>query len=151
MTRRQRDSGGPPRLVCRCVGVPSARIVDAARTEGCLDLAGIQEATGACTACGTCREEILEILADLRGEEVPARTRAQNELVCQRETERRIEGCLSSGVAPKLPPGGTAELVRVRGLEVVIRVEGPEQDLVRRMVAERLRKLVCDDLKVRFR
>ncbi|MEE2702504.1 MAG: (2Fe-2S)-binding protein [Myxococcota bacterium] len=152
MAPSERAPGGPPRLVCRCIGVSSLRIVEACSALGGVadrDLATVQRETGAGSACETCHPEVLEILADLNDTPFAAGLRTENEYRCQNETERRIEAALKSRILPTLPPGSAAELVRVRGLEVWIAFEGPEGE--RPVLSERLRKLVCRDLDVRFR
>ena len=152
MAANERAPGGPPRLVCRCVGISSLRIAEAwsaAGEAGLRDLAAVKRETGAGTACETCHPEVLEILADLDGRPFPAGQRTENEYRCQHETERRIEAALNSRILPGLPPGTAAELLRVRGLAVWIAFEGPESE--RPGLAERLRKLGCRDLEVHFR
>jgi assimilatory nitrate reductase electron transfer subunit len=55
------DISGPEATVCRCNGVTSGRI-EAAISEGHIDLAAIGRSTRAGTGCGTCRERICELL-----------------------------------------------------------------------------------------
>jgi len=102
-----------PRVVCRCLGVASPRIFEAARNQGLESVAAVTKALRAGGGCGLCHPEIEEILADVRGEPFDPGVALENELVCRQETLARIEGALASLVAPRLA-GVTLDGLRVR-------------------------------------
>ncbi len=139
---------GPPRLVCRCLGVSSIRIAEAAR-EGARTIEEVQEKLPAGLGCTSCRPEIEEILAAIHGEPYPAERAEQNRQSCQEQSERRIANAIYGAIALPLPPGVTIEFVAVRGLTVDLHVSGADKSACRR-IAERLRKMVCRDLLVVF-
>ncbi len=141
--------GGTPRLVCRCVGISSRQIIAAVRKHEAHDLESIQRETRAGTACETCHPEVVAILTELAGGALPAHQVAEHQRRCQQETERKLDGVLGSRVAPELPPGVEVELLRAEGLEVWIQLDGP--DSLQPEIRQRLRKLVCPELEVRFR
>jgi len=145
-------SEGRRRLVCRCLGVASFRILDAARAQGLASVAEVTKATGAGGGCTTCHEEIEEILADLRGAPVDPWVRHENRLVCEVETRARIEGSLESLIVPRLTELGVSlDGVEIDGLRVRVRLGGRPGDEVCRLVAEKLRRYVCGDLEVEAR
>ena len=140
--------GGPPRLICRCIGVSSRRIATAILDQDLSRREQIQEAVRAGTGCGTCHPEIDEILADLRGEPVDRLTRMQNRMLCQQETRQRVESSLYNGIVPKLPAGSEVEVVSVDGLRVELHLEPAEDAALRTLIAQKLQKLVCSELEI---
>ncbi len=139
---------GPPRLVCRCLGVSSLRIAGVAR-EGARTIEEVQERLPAGRACTSCRPEIEEILAAVHGEPYPAHRAEQNRRSCQEESERRISNAVYGAIALQLPAAVSIELVAVQGLTVDLHIGGADKSACRR-IAERLRKMVCRDLLVVF-
>jgi bacterioferritin-associated ferredoxin len=139
----------PPRLVCRCLGISSRRIVEVARAGSLSELGEIQAATKAGTGCGTCHPEIREILCDLAGEIFPAAERLHNRQVCQSETEARIERALLGWVGPGSARESSLEVTWVRDLRVGLRLV-PDDPATRVEIAERLRKSVCEELQIYF-
>jgi len=131
-----------PRVVCRCLGVASPRIFEAARKQGLESVAAVTKALRAGGGCGLCHPEIEEILADVRGEPFDPGVALENELVCRQETLARIEGALASLVAPRLAG------VTLDGLRVRVRLTGSPDAALARLIAETLRKYVCEDLEV---
>jgi len=131
-----------PRVVCRCLGVASPRIFEAARNQGLESVAAVTKALRAGGGCGLCHPEIEEILADVRGEPFDPGVALENELVCRQETLARIEGALASLVAPRLAG------VTLDGLRVRVRLTGSPDAALARLIAETLRKYVCEDLEV---
>ncbi len=139
-----------PRLVCRCLGVSSPRIEAAIRSGGAASVLDVIEAVGAGGACGTCRPEIEEILADARGEPFEATQRVQNRLVCEAETQARVAASLGGAARAYLASCGiTIEAVEIEGLQVRIRYGGDPDPEAERFVSERLREYVCEDLQVK--
>jgi bacterioferritin-associated ferredoxin len=143
--------GASPRLVCRCLGVSSRRLVETARdgTGTLTSLDRVQAATRAGTGCGTCHPEIQEILCDLAGDAYPPAQRLRNRRICQSETEARIERALLPWLAPRAAQGGSLEVIAVRGLRVELRLV-PDAPAFRSTIAERLRKCVCGELELTF-
>lgn len=141
--------GGPPRLVCRCIGVSSLRIVAAIQERGLASLSELREHLRAGSGCGTCHPEIEEILADLRGDSVPKLERMENRIVCRDETMQRIEASLYTGIVPGLAAGTEVDLVAVNGLTVHLHIS-PDAPDVRKILAAKLRKYVCEDLEIVF-
>ena len=142
--------GGPPRLICRCLGVSSVWIWETIQAQGLTRLAEIQSTLKAGTGCSTCRAEIEELLADARGEPMPKLDRIQNRTRCREETARRIEASLYTGIVAKLPEGTCVELVSLQGLRVELHVSPVDDPALRELISERLKKLVCADLEIAF-
>jgi NifU-like protein len=138
------------RLVCRCLGVASPRIFDAARAQGLADVAAVTKSVRAGGGCTLCHPEIDEILAEVRGEPVDAALAIENQSVCRQETLARVEGVIAALVAPQLA-ARAARIValRVEGLQVTLRIAGSTDPELLGGVARRLRNAVCDDLDVR--
>ncbi|MCP4004696.1 MAG: hypothetical protein GY725_10910 [bacterium] len=142
--------GGPPRLVCRCVGVSSLRIASAVETQASFDFVQIQAETRAGTGCGRCEPEIREILSEFSGKEIPEAERRLSLQWCQSETLARVEAALYSGVVPKLAFGIDVDLISVDGLTVDLHLLGSANEEIRAFIREKLRRLVCSDLEIRF-
>ena len=49
-------------IICNCMGVSEHEIVYCIKMDGARDVQDIQDTTGAGTSCGSCIEEIEEIL-----------------------------------------------------------------------------------------
>jgi bacterioferritin-associated ferredoxin len=139
---------GPPRLVCRCLGVSSLRIASAVR-GGAHTVDEIQEQLPAGLGCSSCRPEIEEIIAAVRGLDYPADLKEQNRRSCQEGCERRIANAVYGALALRLPEDVTLELVSIQGLIVDLHLEGANKSMQVR-VAAKLRQIVCPDLLVVF-
>lgn len=139
---------GPPRLVCRCLGVSSLRIASAVR-GGAHTVDEIQEQLPAGLGCSSCRPEIEEIIAAVRGLDYPADLKEQNRRSCQEGCERRIENAVYGALALRLPEDVTLELVSIQGLIVDLHLEGANKSMQVR-IAAKLRQIVCPDLLVVF-
>ena len=143
------SSESRPRLVCRCLGVASPRILEAARAGELRSVADVTKAVRAGGGCGLCHPEIEEILADARGEPVDPGLSLENQLVCRQETRARIEGTLASLIAPRLAPLGVRiAAVDVEGLRVRVQLAGCASEAGVRLVREALCKYVCGDLAI---
>lgn len=139
----------PPRLVCRCRGVASPRIVDAVRSLGLRTVADVSKATGAGTGCGGCHPEIEEILADAAGRPVSDALRLENRLVAASEACIRIEATLDSRVRPALTARGISiARFALDGLVVRIVFSGEADARALATVREGLQRFVCGDLDV---
>jgi len=139
------------RLVCRCMGLSSRRIAELVRADGLADVESIAQRLGAGGCCGSCRPDLEEILADLRGAPLPESIRRANRLRGESEALARVEAALFGSIVARLPPGTEIELVSVEGLRVELHVADGDSVELRTLVAERLRKLVCGELEVVFR
>src|SRR5262249_24103285 len=106
------------RLTCRCMGLSSRRIGELARSNGLADLDALGRSCGAGTGCGTCRPELEEILADLRGEPVADFVRRANRTRNHVEALRRVETALFGSIAARLPAAARIELISLDGLRV---------------------------------
>ncbi len=141
----------PRRLICRCIGVSSTRILKCVNEKGLTTVKEVGEAILAGTGCTTCQPEIEELLADQAGTPVDAMERLENRLICKTETLCRIEGSLESVVAPKLEALGiTIEQVEANGLDVTIGLSGPVDEESAEMIQHKLHKLVCADLSIKI-
>ena len=139
------------RLTCRCMGLSSRRISELARGGALADLDAVGRACGAGTGCGTCHPELLEILADVRGEPVLESVRRANRARNAAEAFRRVETALFGSIAARLPASAQLELISVDGLRVELHAVRGDTPELRALVAERLAKLVCAELEVVFR
>jgi bacterioferritin-associated ferredoxin len=126
-------------------------VADLVRERGLTDVDSIAESVGAGGCCGSCRPDLEELLADLRGTPLPEAVRRANRLRVETEALRRVEAVLFGGIVARLPPGTEVELVSVAGLRTELHVAQGDSPELRALVAERLRKLVCVDLEVLFR
>ena len=138
------------RLVCRCMGMSSQRIAELVRARGLADIESIGASLGAGGCCGSCRPDLEEILADLRGAPLPESIRRANRLRGESEALRRVEAALFGSIVARLPPGTEVELLAVAGLRVELHVAHGDCAELRTLVAERLQKLVCGELEVVF-
>jgi NifU-like protein len=126
------------------------RIAEAVRAQDLRSVEEVAAATRAGSGCGTCHEEIEEIVLACRGESVRDWARFDNRALCRLETQRRVEASLDFGVVPRLTSGHFVELVALDGLRVDLHL-APERDAeLEEWIAARLRKLVCADLEVWF-
>ena len=141
----------PRRLICRCIGISSTRILEEARSRGLSAVAEVAEATCAGNNCTTCQPEIEELLADLHGQPFDARDRLENRLICEAETASRIEGSVESAIVPKLAPlGVNVAEIEVDGLDVALHLDRAPDAETAAMIVRKLRKLVCADLVVKI-
>lgn len=146
---------GPPRLICRCIGVSSTRVVQAAQAGHLTEIAEVGLATGAGTGCGTCHPELDEVLRAAGGQPVSEAVRLENARVCAQDSFRRIEAAVDLHLMRALPPGATLELIAVDGLRVDLHL-GPRDASdssvasVEESLARKLCKLICSELDIRF-
>jgi bacterioferritin-associated ferredoxin len=128
--------------------VSSLRIASAVR-GGAHTVDEIQEQLPAGLGCSSCRPEIEEIIAAVRGLDYPADLKEQNRRSCQEGCERRIANAVYGALALRLPEDVTLELVSIQGLIVDLHLEGANKSMQVR-VAAKLRQIVCPDLLVVF-
>jgi NifU-like protein len=138
-----------PRLICRCLGVASPRILDAMAAQGLRTVAEITKAVKAGGGCGTCHPEIEELLSDAVGEPVDAALRLENRLVNESETRGRVEATLDSRIRPALAKRSIRVLdFSVDGLTIRVRLEGDVDEEARVLIRDELRRFVCRDFDV---
>jgi bacterioferritin-associated ferredoxin len=128
----------------------SERVVELIRAHALEDVDAVARDLGVGGGCGSCRPDIEEILAELRGEPLPEPVRRANQKRCEAETLRKVDTALFVGIAGQLPPQTRLELVSVEGLRVSLHVSSGDTPELRARVADRLRKIVCADLDVVF-
>ncbi len=146
------SSESRPRLICRCIGVSSPRVHEAIRAHGLTSVAEVTKTARAGGGCGTCHPEIEEILAELRGEPTDPALSLENRLVCSQETQLRVEGSLESLIRPRLAERSIEVVsVAVDGLRVRVELGPNADDEARALIAEKLRKYVCEDLEIETR
>ena len=133
------------------MGMSSQRVADLVRERGLVDVDAIAESLGAGGCCGSCRPDLEEILADLRGEPLPDPIRRANHARSEAEALRRVEAVLFGGIAARLPPGTEVELISVAGLRAELHFANGDSPELRELVTERLQKQVCVELEVLFR
>jgi len=138
------------RLLCRCMGMSSRRVAELVRERGLADVESIAASLGAGGGCGSCRPDLEEILAEIRGAPLPESIRRANRLRGEAEALRRVEGALFGSIMSRLPAGTQIELVSVAGLRVDLHIARGDSPELRALVAERLQKLVCGELEVVF-
>jgi len=134
-----------PRVVCRCLGVASPRLLAAARAEGLRSVADVTKSLRAGAGCMLCHAEIEEILAELRGEPVDAALARENRDVCRQETLARVERALMGVVAAT--QARIAGVV-VDGLAVRVELRGTASAALARRIRAALHRGVCVDLEV---
>jgi bacterioferritin-associated ferredoxin len=132
------------------MGMSDRAIAALVRERGLGDLAAIAESLGAGGCCGSCRPDLDELLADLRGEPLPEPVRRANRLRSEAENLRRVEAVLYGSIAARLPPEAEVELVSVAGLRAELHLARGDSPELRALLTERLQKLVCVELEVHF-
>lgn len=132
------------------MGLSSRRIAELVRDRGLGDLTSLALEAGAGAGCGTCKPELEEILADLAGQPVPESVRRANRAKNSAESLRRVETALFGSIAARLPPPTQVELISVDGLRVELHLSRNDLPELRALIAERLQKLVCNELEVVF-
>lgn len=140
-----------PRILCRCIGVASPRVVAAIREHGLRSVADVIRVTRAGSGCGTCHGEIEEILADVYGQPVAPNVRFENRLLCESETQIRVEASVENLAQPRL----LAQDIHIRrlavdGLTLILQLDREIDPALRDELSELLRAHLCRDLEVRF-
>jgi len=130
--------------------VSSVRIACAVREQDLTTVEQVVDRTHAGSGCGTCHDEIHEIVQACRGESVRDWARFDNRALCRDETQRRVEASLDFGVLPRLARGHFVELVALEGLRVDLHLEPKRDAELESWIADRLRRLVCSELEIWF-
>ncbi len=152
----QEDHG---RLVCSCFGVTENLIRKVIKEN---DLKSIEEVTYYCKAgggCGSCHEEIEEIIKEERDEPKPAGAPPEpveiKSAMTNIEKIAKIQETINSEIKPSLAKdGGDIELIDVEGNKVKVALRGacsscPSAGVTLRFSVERkLKEFVSEDLEV---
>ena len=59
--------GNADEIICHCQGITRGQIQEAIREKGLTTFVEVSEATEAGTICGSCQDDIEEILAEING------------------------------------------------------------------------------------
>ena len=59
--------GNADEIICHCQGITRGQIEEAIREKGLTTVDEVSEATEAGTICGSCQDDIEEILAEING------------------------------------------------------------------------------------
>ncbi len=139
------------RIVCRCMGVSSTRVFAAVREGGFETVEQVSKATCAGGGCGTCHEEIEEILADVQGRSVDPTVRMENQLICQGETQGRVEASVDNLIKPELDKHGLSlSGVETNGLDIALHVGTHLEADFENELIEILRLYICPDINVKI-
>lgn len=57
--------GQTDEIICHCLGITRGQIEEAVKSKGLKTFEEVQEATEAGTVCGSCQDDIEDILAEL--------------------------------------------------------------------------------------
>jgi bacterioferritin-associated ferredoxin len=132
------------------MGVSSTRIRAALEEATAASLEQVGEYTGAGTVCGSCHSEIEELLAERAGTPWPEARARENRRAGHAASLIRIESVLFHAIAPRLPADTQLELVSLDGLELALHLHGQDSPALRQEIEQRLRKLVCAEIALRF-
>jgi bacterioferritin-associated ferredoxin len=132
------------------MGISSARIEAGLTLAPLADIEQVGQATGAGTVCGSCHPEIEELLDERAGRPWPESRVRENRRACHAASLIRIESVLFHAVTPRLPAGTSLELISLDGLDLELHLAGEDTPALRESIAQRLRKLVCADIALRF-
>ncbi len=125
------DTEGEP-LVCRCHGIPEETIRTAVKVMNLKEVDDIVNATGAGSACGSCRVDIPRIIAEALDlakapTAAPVRKAGQGRI----PTMHKIMALVDTQIRPGLPAGAEVELQDLDGNQVVLTVTGLDGDAQR--------------------
>lgn len=122
-------------LLCRCHGIPEETVRQSIAVMALTEVQAVVDATGAGTACGSCRADIPRLLAAPPAEAAPAAPRrggAQGRI----PTMLRIQALVAAKVqAAVQADGGTIELWDFDGTTVQLSVRGLSDEARRRALA----------------
>jgi len=139
-------------MVCMCFGVTRKKIEDVVREHDLTSVDQVTHYTKAGGACGKCKDRIAEIIAQTRGEPVPA---ARPKRLTNIQRIRKIEDVLEREIRPALrADGGDIELVDVEGTRVTVSLSGRCQGCtaagvtLHNVVESKLREVVDPEIEV---
>jgi len=127
------DANGLDRVVCYCFSVTERKIRDVIRANDLHSVEDVTHYSKAGGGCGGCRDEIAQILNDVRGEMAkaqPVSTAAAADAAAVKpltniQKMALIQQTLRDEVGPALQAdGGNLELVDIVGEKVLVRLKG---------------------------
>lgn len=146
------------RVVCNCFGVTEPEIERVIREN---DLSSVDEVTNYCKAggaCGSCHEDIVEILSRVRDEPVSGEDKQQGasgKPMTNIERIKLIEETIEREIRPALrQDGGDIQLIDVDGDRVIVALRGTcahcpmASFTMKGLVEQQLRDFVSPDLVV---
>ncbi len=144
------------RVVCNCFGITEPEIVRLIREN---DLTSVEDVTNYCKAgggCENCRDDIAQIISDVRGQPVEApEPRKPRKRMTNILRIKLIEETIEREIRPALrQDGGDIELIDVEGIRVFVSFRGacakcPTAEFTIKTVVEpKLREFVSDDICV---
>lgn len=140
-----------PRILCRCLGISSPRLFASIREKELRTVEEVTRATRAGSSCGTCHDEIEEILADVYGEPVAPEKRIENQLLCVSETQIRVEATVENLVQPRLLECGLRiKRFSIDGITLTLQLDSEIEAALRDELTETLQSHLCRDLEVQF-
>ncbi len=150
------DADDEGRIVCRCFGVSDVKIRKVARENKLHKAEDITHYCKAGGACGSCLDDIQQILDDLWAAEgkpvVPVVDFAALPVV---QRVMRVQEVIDKEIKPLLEQdGGSIELVDIQGNKIIVRLQGrcstcPSAGVtLKRTVEDKLREFVSPDLAV---
>lgn len=144
-----------PGIVCKCFGVSRKEIEDVVREN---NLTTVEEVTNYCKAggaCGSCKPEIEEIIASIRGSSTEQDKPVKPAKLTNIQRMRLIEDTLECEIRPALQKdGGDIELIDVDGPRVIVALRGMcakcqvAQFTLKEVVEAKLREFVATDIIV---
>lgn len=150
------DDNDEGRIVCRCFGVSDVKIRKVARENKLHKAEDITHYCKAGGACGSCLDDIQQILDDLwvaEGKPVAPAVDFASLPVVQRVM--RVQEVIDKEIKPLLEQdGGSIELVDIQGSKIIVRLQGrcstcPSAGVtLKRTVEDKLREFVSSDLSV---
>ena len=144
-------------IVCHCFGVTDEKIARAVRENDLRTAEQVTHYTKAGGGCGTCLEQIQEIIDRVRGEEDKKRRSvppAAPKKLTNLQKIRRIEETIEHEVRPALQKdGGDIELIDIDGDTVHVSFVGhcrgcKASGFTLAWVADKMRELVSDSIRV---
>ncbi len=146
------------RIVCRCFGVTDTKIRKVARDNDLHTVGEITHYTKAGGACGTCLDQIQEILDGLwsgGGEEKVAAAGPSSKKLSMVQKVMKVQELIDKDIVPMLEKdGGSIELVDIQGDKVLVRLTGrcascPTSHVtIKHTVEAKLREFVSPELTV---
>ena len=136
-------------LLCRCHGIPVATVRDSIAVMGLKEVQEVVDATGAGTACGSCRADIPALLSEATAKKAEPATPVRKPGAGGRiAVVHRINALVDGEVRPSLREAGVElELLDLDGAQVVVKVTAGD-DTSRRNALATLEKLLKQQVDV---
>lgn len=143
-------------VVCHCFGVTDQQIRRAVRENNLTTVAEVTDYTKAGGGCEECHDRIAELIAEVRGEAVPAAPKPEApKALTNLQRMQRVMQVLDEEIRPSLKKdGGDIELIDVEGKKVLVALRRacagcPSSQLtLTDFVQRKLRELVEPDIMV---